>query len=64
MNSYRYLLGSVAALCAAVSVEACTTWVIHPTATKSGRMTVNKSRDLHKSPVRLCIRRSPRGWRG
>ena len=63
MDIRGYFTCAAAALCATVAAEACTTWVIHPTATKSGRMTVNKSRDLHKSPVRLCIRRSPRGWR-
>jgi len=48
---------------AAVAAEACTTWVVHSTAAKSGRMTVNKCRDLEKKPVKLSIHRSPRGWR-
>ena len=63
MNSSKYIGCSVFALCAALSAEACTTWVIHPSATASGRMTVNKSRDLHPGKVKLSIHRSPRGWR-
>ena len=63
MNTFKYVGCSVAALCAAFTAEACTTWVMHPSAMKSGRMTVNKCRDLHQSKVKLSIRKSPRGWR-
>ena len=59
----KLLLTVVAAATGLSSVEACTTWVMHPSAMKTGRMTVNKSRDLHQSKVKLSIRKSPRGWR-
>ena len=55
-----FMLASASGMMAA---EACTTWVIHPSAMKTGRMTVNKCRDLHQSKVKLSIRKSPRGWR-
>ena len=46
-----------------MAAEACTTWVIHSSAMKTGRMTVNKCRDLDPGKVRLYICKSPRGWR-
>ena len=63
-TNIRKYIGCAAMLFgAAVAAEGCTTWVVHPSAAKSGRMTVNKCRDLHKSPVNLSIHKSPRGWR-
>ena len=63
-TNIRKYIGCAAMLFgAAVAAEACTTWVVHPSAAKSGRMTVNKCRDLYKSPVNLSIHKSPRGWR-
>ena len=63
MNTARIIGCSVAVLGAAVSAVACTTWVIHSSAMNTGRMTVNKCRDLHPGKVKLSIRKSPRGWR-
>jgi len=59
----KYLLPAAVFLFGIAPAEACTTWVIHSSAAKTGRMTVNKCRDLHPGKVKLSIRKSPRGWR-
>ena len=62
MNIFRYI-GCSAALCAAVAAEACTSWVMHSSATKSGLTTVTKCRDQKPYRISGDIRVSPRGWR-
>jgi len=63
MNTIKYIGCFAAVLGAAVAVEACTSWVMHSSATKSGLITVTKCRD--QKPYRISgeIRMSPRGWR-
>ena len=59
----RSISCSAAVLFAALSVEACTSWVMHASATKSGLMTVTKCRDQKPYRISGDIRVSPRGWR-
>lgn len=59
----KIFLAATAAVMGAASVEACTSWVIHSSATKTGRMMVNKCRDNTPGRVNADIVRSPRGWR-
>ena len=59
----KILLTTAAVLTVVVSVEACTSWVIHPSATGSGRMLINKCRDNFPERVSADIVESPRGWR-
>ena len=63
MKTFKYLSCSAAALCAAVAVEACTSWVIHPSAAKTGRMTINKCRDNFPERLSADIVEYPRGRR-
>ena len=63
MNIGKIAFCVLATVLGIAAAEACTTWVMHPSAMKTGRMTVNKSRDLHQSKVKLSIRKSPRNWR-
>ena len=62
-KTIKILLSTAVSVLGFAVAEACTTWVIHSSAMKTGRMTVNKCRDLHPGKVELSIRRSPRGWR-
>ena len=55
-------VAAAAAACFAAA-EACTSWVMHSSATKSGLMTVTKCRDQKPYPISGDIRVSPRGWR-
>ena len=63
MNTFGYLGCSVAVLGAALSAEACTSWVMHSSATKSGLITVTKCRDQKPYRISGDIRVSPRNWR-
>ena len=63
MNAYKTIGCSVALLGAAVATEACTSWVMHSSATKSGLITVTKCRDQKPYRISGDIRVSPRGWR-
>ena len=62
MNTIKYL-SCLAAVGTFVSAEACTSWVIHSSATSSGLMTVHKCRDQKPYRTSADIRVSPRGWR-
>ena len=63
MNIGRTAFALSAAAFATVAAEACTTWVIHSSASKTGRIMVNKSRDNTPDRLNADIVRSPRGWR-
>ena len=55
---------SVAALIGvALSADACTSWAIHRSCTKSGRMIIQKCRDSFPAPLDADIRVTPQGWR-
>ena len=62
-NATGKILLTVAALTGFAAVEACTTWVIHSSASKTGRIMVNKSRDNTPDRLNADIEESPRGWR-
>ena len=63
MKAARIITCSAAVLGAAVAAEACTSWVMHSSATKSGLITVTKCRDQKPYRISGDIRVSPRGWR-
>jgi len=63
MNIKKTLLLTAATALGFAAAEACTSWVIHSSATKSGLMTVNKCRDTNPERISADFRRSPRGWR-
>jgi hypothetical protein len=52
-----------AALGCAAAAEACTSWIIHPSCAKDGRMIVQKCRDSKPSPLAADIRTAPDGRR-
>ena len=52
-----------AALCCAAAADACTSWIIHPSCTKDGRMIVQKCRDSRPGPLSADIRTAPGGRR-
>ena len=47
----------------ALSAQACTSWVLRPEVTKSGRMIVQKILDNPQSPLDADMRVAPNGWR-
>jgi len=60
----RVFAGILAALCGgSVGVFACTSWVIHPSRSRSGRMIVHKCRDSNVSPLAARMFDSPGGRR-
>ena len=63
MNSTlnKYLLSASAAAAAAVSASACTSWLIHPSVSASGRMLVQKCRDSRVTPLDADVRRTRSG---
>ena len=63
MNTARFIGCSAAVLGAAFAAEACTSWVMHSSATKSGMITVTKCRDQKPFRISGDIRVSPRNWR-
>ena len=63
MSTIKYICCYVAALCAAAAAEACTSWIMHSSATKSGLMTVTKCRDQKPYRISGDVRVSRRGWR-
>ena len=52
-----------AALCCAAAADACTSWVIHRSCTKDGRMLLQKCRDSRVSKLTADIRTAPDGRR-
>ena len=63
MNFGKTAFSILAAASGMFAAEACTTWVIHSSASKTGRMMVNKCRDTTPDVFYADIVRSPRGWR-
>ena len=63
MNIAKSIVCAAAVLGAFAAAEACTSWVMHSSATKSGLMTVTKCRDQRPYPISGDIRVSRRGWR-
>ncbi|MBQ6352305.1 MAG: hypothetical protein IJJ28_03450, partial [Lentisphaeria bacterium] len=63
MNIGKTILGVAATLGAFAAADACTSWIMHGSATRSGLITVTKCRDQHPYPISGDIRRSRRGWR-
>jgi len=59
----KILFTAVAVLTAFASAEACTTWVIHSSASKTGRIMVNKCRDNTPGRVNADIVTTSRNWR-
>ena len=59
----KIILAAAAAVMGVASVEACTTWVIHSSASKTGRIMVNKCRDNTPGRVNADFVRAARGWR-
>ena len=57
----KILAAGLAAVGAATAAEACTSWVIHPSVSASGRMLVQKCRDSRVTPLDADIRRSRHG---
>ena len=55
---------AVLALAAAtLPVEACTSWMIHPSVSQSGMMIVQKVRDHYHARLDADMRKAPNGWR-
>ena len=63
MNIGKIAFCIFASAAGVMAAEACTSWVIHSSATKTGRMMVNKCRDNTPGRVNADIVKSPRGWR-
>ena len=63
MDSCKYIGCAVAFICLSAGVEACTSWVMHSSATKSGLITVTKCRDQKPYRISGDMRTSRRGWR-
>ena len=59
-TSGKLLLTAIVAGCAPIA-PACTSWMIHPSATASGRMLVQKCRDSRVTPLDADIRRTRNG---
>ena len=62
VSKIRALLLAATLGCAATS-EACTSWVIHRSGTKDGRMILQKCRDSRVGKLSADIRVAPNGWR-
>ena len=48
---------------AALPAEACTSWMIHPSVSRSGMMIVQKVRDHYHARLDADMRTAPNGWR-
>jgi len=62
MNNMLKFAALIAAGCA-VSAQACTSWMIHPSVSKSGRMLVHKCRDSHVAPLDAKMHTNDQGFR-
>jgi hypothetical protein len=60
LKSFHCLMTAVAA-CSAASAVACTSWMIHPSVSASGRMLVHKCRDNRATPLDAHILRTRTG---
>ena len=59
----KTLLPAAALTVAALSADACTSWLLHRSATRSGRMILQKCRDSFPGRLDADIRIAPNGWR-
>ena len=61
LGMFSAVFGAVAV--SAFSAQACTSWVLRPEVTESGRMIVQKILDNPPSPLDADMRVAPNGWR-
>lgn len=61
MNSTAKYLFAAAALGTAAAASACTSWMVHPSASASGRMIVHKCRDNRVTPLDAGIHHTRNG---
>ena len=63
MGTLKNCIAAAALTGAALSADACTSWLLHRQNTKSGRMILQKCRDSFPAPLDADIRVAPNGWR-
>ena len=63
MNALKYCLSAAALAGIALSADACTSWAIHRSCTKSRMMIIQKCRDSFPGRLDADIRIAPNGWR-
>ena len=63
MKLISFALAVLALAAATVPAEACTSWMIHPSASRSGMMIVQKVRDHFHARLDADMRTAPNGWR-
>jgi len=63
MSALKNCLAAAALTGAALSADACTSWAIHRSCTKSGMMIIQKCRDSFPGRLDADIRVAPNGWR-
>ena len=63
MKFLPFASGVLALAAAAHTAEACTSWMIHPSASQSGMMIVQKVRDHFHARLDADMRTAPNGWR-
>ena len=63
MKYDKTLISSLVLAAAAVTVEACTSWVITPGSSESGRMILHKCRDNHPSKLDAAMVTPEKGFR-
>lgn len=63
MSALKNCLAAAALAGAALSADACTSWLLHRQNTRSGRMILQKCRDSFPGRLDADIRVAPNGWR-
>ena len=63
MKTHRLMAILSAAAAAAATAQACTSWMIHPSVSRSGMMIVQKVRDHYHCRLDADMRVAPNGWR-
>ena len=63
MTALKNCFAAAALASCALSADACTSWVLHRSCTKSGRMILQKCRDSFPGRLDADIRVAPNGWR-
>ena len=63
MSGLKNCFAAAALAGAALSADACTSWLLHRQNTKSGRMILQKCRDSFPGRLDADIRVAPNGWR-
>ena len=63
MMQLKTCLVTAAVLGAALAADACTSWAIHRSVSRSGRMIIQKCRDSYRGKLDADIRTAPNGWR-